>query len=243
MVSLTETNKLLLDSLELVNKDKPDEALKNIQNLFEENNLSEKDYELISAILMANGDFDKAALTFPKANNYAAVVFLSIIKGELNKAKEILNNTPNSSLAEWCKFLIDLFSEKLFFKKTPSFLQIRHYLEITVYYLLIANNKSFVSTLKNKLNCLIEANIDTEKFVGYAYFHFGNCSEAIEYLNKSIQRNSYDGETYFALAGVYEKEEDYFLAAAMLENAALLLPEHYPTKVLQEKIAKKLKTN
>lgn len=242
MDTLTKTNKLLLDSLELVNKDKPDTAFQNIQVLLQENDLSKKDYELAATILMLCGDFDQAVLMFNKAANYAGAAFSIIMKGDIDKAKDILNNASNSSFVEWCKFLLDLFSGKLFLKKCPTFLQIRHYLEITVYYLLIAGNKSFVDILKNELNNLILINIDAEKFVGCAYFHFGDLKEAIKYLNQSIQRNCYDGETYFVLANVYEKQKDYYLAASMLESAALLLPEHSPTQLLREQIRKKLET-
>ena len=242
MDNLTKTNKLLLDGLKLANEDKTNEALKNIQCLFQKNDLNEKDYELIAAILMMSGDFDQAAFMFSKAANYTSMAFLNIIKGDINKAKEFLNKSPGSSLFYWCRFLIDLFTDKLFLRRSPSLLQIRHYLEITIYYLLIANNKLFIDILKSETKNLIKLNIDTEKFIGYAYFHFGDLDTAVKYLNQAIQRNQYDGETYYVLANVYVKKKEYYLAAAMLENAGLLLPEHNPTKLLKEKVAKKLKT-
>ncbi|MBI3308234.1 MAG: hypothetical protein HYZ79_02545, partial [Candidatus Melainabacteria bacterium] len=80
------------------------------------------------------------------------------------------------------------------------------------------------------------------KYIGYAYFHYGDLDKSLDLLINSAQRNQYDGEIYFVLGQLYYAKHEYWDALSMLENAALFLPEHYPTKMLKEKILQKIKS-
>lgn len=236
---MDEIKKLLYETLNLVSKDKYQDAENIIKSILNNKTSLEKlnsnHWQYIADISLAIGKFDISKSAYIKANNMTGYAFILILFKELKEAKEALKKADPSPASLWCNFLIDLFSNKKILFRWPSFFTVRHFLEFTVYYLLLAENHDFVQILVKNLNKLLEINTDSEKFVGYAYFHFGNLDEALIYLNNSIQRNQFDGEIYFVLGQLYLMKHSPQEALAMLENAKLFMPEHVPTKDLIEK--------
>ena len=236
-------NKIIFNILRLINEDKYIEANKLIEEILKNNNsdkeFDENDLQYFASCLLACRRFDLAVLFFAKANNFSSAAFVEIIRGNLKEAQQLLHKKDESSVNSWCKFLIEVFNKSLLVR-SPSFFQIRNFLETTIYYLLLAKNTSFINLLLKKLTKLLETNPDAEKYIAYAYHHFGDEDEAIKLLNNSLKRNPYDGEIYFCLAQIYVQRNLLQDAMAMLENANLFLPEHMPTKILREKVAKSL---
>ena len=237
---LVEVNNLFFKMLNLVNEDKYQEVQDILESIL--NNKSYLDkltsdcWQFIGDISLAIGKFDLAGLAYDKANNKPGIAFVLILGGKLNEANNILISSNKSSAALWCNFLVDIFSEKWVVKQWPSFLVIRQFLEFTVYYLLLAKRTDFINLLLKKLNKLLDINIDSEKLIGYAYFHFGEIDQSIEFLKNAIKRNRFDGEIYFVLGQIYLLKNTLYEALAMLENAKLFLPHHLPTEELLEKI-------
>lgn len=240
---LSEINKLIFKALGLVSEDKNQQAQEIVESILNNkqylNKLDAYDWQYIAHISLAIGKFLQAQDAYKKANNFPGVAFILILLGKLDEAKNILMNTNQSPATIWCNFLIDLFSEKKI-KSYPSFLFIRHFLEFTVYYLLLAKKVNYIELIFKNLNKLSDMNLDSEKLIGYAYFHYGEVDEAIKILNSSIEKNQFDGEVYFILGQAYLMRGAPFEALAMLENAQLLLPHHVPTKELLEETRAKV---
>ena len=169
----------------------------------------------------------------------AAIAFVFIISDNLNEAEKYVNISPSSPAASWCRFLFDLFSLKKI-KSPTTFLQIRHFLEMTVYYLLLADNFLFIDILLKNMNKLSDVNLDAEKLIGYGYLNFGMPDEAERFLKNATKRNKLDGEIYFMLGRLYCMKNNFLEAMNMLQNANLLLKEHVPTKELIEVVREKL---
>jgi len=231
------TDKEISKAFRFINEDKFNEAEETITPLLSNSeNLKLSQFQNIADISLILGKFELARNTYIKANNLPGVTLSFILQKEIQKAKEVLVNTPDSPAKFWCEFLTELFAEEESIQKWPSFFEIRNFLELTVYLLLRSNNQKYIDLFIKNLNKLLDKNLDSEKFIGYAYFHFGDLDNALSLLNNSIKRNSYDGEIFFVLGQLYLKKGSPYDSLAMLENAQLLLPEHTPTKELLERV-------
>lgn len=241
-----DVENVLNEALELVNHCNYARASNLVKGVISQENSLKKlnSFQLqeLAGVLLLSGEYDLACSTFRMSGNLAGEAFIKVILGQVDEAKKIIQEVPDSPAKNWCKFLIEVFSKNLFIKTWPTFLQIRHFMEITVYYLLATKNIVFLELLLSKLNKLLNINVDTEKFVGYAFFHFGKNKEAADILMKSLKRNQYDGEIYYVLGLIYDEEGLYNESLSMLENANLLLPDHYPTRFLKQKVLGKIQS-
>ncbi len=190
-------------------------------------------WQSIANVLLILGKFELAQNAYVKANNLPGVVFVLILKGNLDEATNTLLKALPSPAASWCRFLIELFSG-VRVTKWPSFLLIRHFLEFTVYHLLLAKQEKYINILLNNLNRLLRDNLHCEKLIGLAYFHYGDLDGALTHFHKSLQHDQQDGELYFFLGQLYLERKQIFEAVAALENAHLLSPDHTPTAELLE---------
>lgn len=237
---ISEVSDLIFRTLLLVNEDKYELARKNIDKILKAsdslNNLETNDWQYIADISLALGDFNLAKKAYKNANNLEGEAFILILENKLNDAKKLLSKSDTSPASSWCRFLLDLFSGNRFIISWPSFLLIRQFLEFTVYYLLLAKRNDFIEVIFKNLKKFLIINEDSEKFIGYAYFHYGETDRAIEILKNSLKDNQFDGEVYFVLGQAYYKKHSYYDALAVLENARLFLPHHTPTKELLNKV-------
>lgn len=236
MHEVNSVDKEISKAFKFVNEDRFNEAEQIIENLLKDlQNFKTNQFQNIADICLTLGKFEPARNMYIKANNLAGIAFSLILLKEIQKARKVLVNTPDSPAKFWCEFLAELFTEEDITRKYPSFFEIRHFLELTVYLLLRSKNQHYINLIIKNLNKLLEINLDSEKLIGYAYFHFGDLENALSLLNNSIQRNQYDGEIYFVLGKLYLQKGSAHDALAMLENAQLFLPDHAPTKELLER--------
>lgn len=238
MTANKEIETILLDILTLVNKNKYKKASSELNSLVSGKftAFTQRDWQVIGDIALTIGNPDAAKDAFHNASNLEGVIFAHIINGSFTEAQKLLASSLSSPAASWCKFLLYLFLDDPKLKTATSFLQIRHFLEFTVYCLLVMNKQDYINKILDKLNSILKVNQDAEKFIGYAYYHFGNYKKAIKHLDNALLRNQYDGEIYFVLGQLYEEIGELNNSLAMLENASLFLPEHFPTKVLKHKV-------
>ena len=236
----SEINKLVFKALILVNSDNNSEAEELVLSILNNNSQIEKlncdHWQYIGDICITIARFDLALKAYLKANNLIAVAFTHLMLNNLEQARDILKNSSESVAYLWCRFLLELFTTKGNVIHWPGLLSIRQFLEITAYYLLLADNNEGIQLLLGKLNKLIEINSESEKYIGYAYYHLGKYEEAIKLLNSTIKINQFDGEPYLFLGKIYEKQGKNVEALNMYVNAKILLPSHYPVEELVNKI-------
>ena len=245
MVSLDDLNKKIYELLKLVDSEKYNEAQDLIKFILNNNDyfalINSNHWQYIGDVYLACGEFQLAKNAYIKANNALSEAFVSILTGDIESAKKLLMNAKPSPASNWCRFLISVFSGTNRFVSPPSFLTIRHFLEMTVYYLLLACNHKYLELLLKSLNKLMDVNLDSEKLVGYAYFHFGDLVKSSDFLYSALKKNDMDGEIYYMLGRLYVFKEEYGRALNMLEKARLLLDDHAPTKELIEIVKTKIK--
>ncbi|MBI2996561.1 MAG: hypothetical protein HYY52_07670 [Candidatus Melainabacteria bacterium] len=235
---IKEIDELLFKALTLVSEDKYQDVQEVVESVLNNNNyinkLNSHHWQYIADIYLSMGKLDLALNAYYKTDNLAGIAFTLILQGSLDEASKVLSNASESPAKCWCDFLIDLFSNSKI-KHWPAFFVIRHFIEFTVYELLLTNNFKYVDLFTSKLNKLMEINLDSEKLIGSAYFHYGDHEQAIKILMNVIKRNPYDGEVYFVLGQIYLAKNLPYAAIPMFNNALLLLPNYYPAKMLLEK--------
>lgn len=229
----------IFTALQLVNEDKYDEALEIIQSIIGNPELLEKvtpvHWQNIGDIYLMVCDFTNAKEAYIKANNNIGIAFTLVFTKQLNEAKKVIKSLPDSPPKKWCNFLIGLFDGATWIQ-WPTFLEIRNFMELTIYLLLKTENQTYLNQILKNLKRLLDINLDSEKLIGYAFFHSGKSEEATTFLFNSLQRNSYDGEAYLVLGKLFMQKGLMRDAMAMLENAKMLIPEHEPTIELLEKV-------
>ena len=244
MINLETLDNEIFSALNFISSDKNKDAQDLIKSILNNKSyiglINEGHWQFIGDIYLACGEFEAAKDAYTKSNNLAALAFVLILTGDVVEANKIITNLTSSPVKAWCVFLTEINSGERV-NKYPGYLLIRHFLEMTVYYLLLAKNHNLIQLTLKHLNKLLNINFDSEKFIGYAYFNFGDLDQALVFLNNSLKRNQMDGEVYFMLGKLYYSKDDYKGALDMLENAEILLPEHVPTKDLIDKVKNKVK--
>lgn len=240
MQDSNKIDELINQAINFVNADNNSKAKQIIQLILNNKAYIEKltpnNWQFIAHVCLITSEFELSYKCYLNSENLPGAAFVLILMKKLDDAEKILINASMSPACNWCKFLIDLFLEKEPLNQCPSFFAIRHFMELTVYCLLMSNNCKFIQLLVKNMNKLMKINPDAEKLTGYAYFHFGKYDDAIKLLNNSIKKDQYDGEIYYKLAQIYYLKNEPYEALSMLNNAQLFLPDHYPTKVLLEKV-------
>ncbi len=238
---INQVDKLINKAFALINEDKNTEAIEIVNAILKNNVLQTEQLQFIADIYLAVGDFDKASICFQKTGNLQSSAFALIMSDKPNEAKALLDISESAPVTLWCNFLYDVFSSKAI-RQWPSFLGIRHFMELTVYSLLLSKKTHLINLLFKRTNKLLDINIDTEKYIGYAYYHYGDIDQSIKFLKTSLRRNRTDGEIYFTLGQIYNSRNDLKEALSMLENAKTFMPNHYPTNELLKKVKEKLVT-
>lgn len=231
-----ELDDLVFKSLSLAGNNKIEDARAVVQSILNNNSmlgkLNSNHWQFIGDVYLALGEFNLAKSAYEKSSNGASLAFTLILLKDLDKVKRILEKTNESPASKWCNFLILLFRNEIKKDHWPTFLQIRHFLEFTGYYLLLSKNDLFLKLLIKNLSKLIDINIASAKLIGSAYLNMGYLDEAISFLLKSIKTDSFDGEGYFLLGKAYFLKKDFKNSISILSKAELFLPNHLPTKEL-----------
>ena len=224
--------------IKLVNEDNYAGAAKLIHSLLADKEvvLSQDDWKNLGHVLLVLGKFELAKTAYSKSFCLESLCFVQILLKELDEAQSVLAKLSESPATLWCNFLIEVFSKKQKTTNMPSFFTIRHFMEFTVFYLLLSGNQPYIDLLMNNFDKLVKINTDVEKLVGYAYLNYGDLTSAIFFLNNSLNREKFDGEIYYKLGKIYYMKGLYHDSLAMLHNAQIVLPYHYPTKALMEKV-------
>ena len=195
----------------------------------------ETNLQYIAYIYLILGQFSIARDTYLKAKSKDGEMLSSIFLQDLQRASKLIKNLEDSPSKSWGIYLLNIFQKDKKQSTNLTFLTVRNFLEMTIYLLLKSQNHYYLELLLKDLDNLTEINIDSEKYVGSAYYNFRDYKSAVQFLTNAAQKNPYDGEIFFILGKVYLALNLPFEALDMLQNARLLLGEHYPTKVLIEK--------
>lgn len=164
--------------------------------------------------LFETKQYDKAAELYKKLNLPFQEGFCYLLTGNITKAKEIWNKTPDSSAVLWGQTVIGIIESKI--NHFPTYFQIRNYLESTLSYLFEAKRYDYIEKLISAKEFLAEFNIESYRIIGKVLLEYNWFNLSKQYLEKSVGELPQDYEAYYLLGLWYyqnnePKKAKYFL--------------------------------
>lgn len=185
-----------------------------------------------------NRDYLRASQLYQELQLPYQAGFSELLCGNEKRAKEIWNNTTETSSIHWGKCLIDLIHVKV--NKIPSFLQIRNFLESDISYFIVAEKLEYAENLIQCAEVLASINPESYKFIGKAllYNDFPNIAASFFFKSQEIIPN--DPEIYYHLGQYSNIIGAYSESINMLNECLDINSSYSPAKVLLEKVKLKL---
>ena len=157
--------------------------------------------------------------------------YCRLLSGDTKTALNSFNELTDIDFrANWAAKLIQIITNSII--ETPSYFQIRNFLEIDLNLLLEAGQAEFVETIINRDDLLSSINLESYKFISRVMLNNDFYEVALFYLHKAKNNFYTDPEMHFMLANCYLKIGEKQLAKESINNCLRILPEYYPAKKL-----------
>lgn len=159
--------------------------------------------------------------------------YLAIINDNLDAAFDIFSKI-DSPRAKWGKCLVSIL--KGFMTETPTYFEVRNFLEIDLDFLLKNKKIDYVEQCLGALDILSKINQETYKFVARVMLENKLYTSAIKYMDKSKQIYYNDPELHFMYAKYYTDVNKNADAYFYINECLKLLPSYYPAQQLKQRI-------
>ena len=142
--------------------------------------------------------------------------------GDREKTRFFWEQTEDNAVTTWSKCLIDFIDLKIL--KTPSYLQIRTFLEKDLTAILNAKQMTFAENIIYCSTELAKISLETYKLIGKSLFNAGFTPLSARYFMKSMDIVDKDPEVYYFLARYYiyidalEEAKDFLCEALYLND-------------------------
>lgn len=175
---------------------------------------------------IAFDEFDKEGLTYQKG-------FCALLMGDYDLAKEIWYSSEESPAISWGKVLLGLLKSRL--DGIPSFLQVRNYMESTLYYFFEAGQVEYAEKLISAKEFLADCNIEAYKYIGRTLMEYSEYKDlAQEYLKEATCVLPQDYEAFYLLGCLFIEDGEMDKAKDSLEQALRINEYHLPTRHILE---------
>lgn len=184
-------------------------------------------FDILAKVYIQEGNLEKALAYYTKAKNESGIIYCHFLKGEINKAKEIIKKTnESSSFLNWLTFLIHFLGggRDIF----PSYLQIRNFYEQDLDMLIKTNQINNAQLILNENNFFEQVNKEVYKYSARVLFNHDYNNEAEKFLTKSLDIFFKDPETHYLLGEVYLKKNEKKLAIKEFKKAIDIPGEYMP---------------
>ena len=159
--------------------------------------------------------------------------YLSILNDDLDSAYLIFSKS-DSPRAKWGKILVSIL--RGFMSETPTYFEIRNFLEIDLDFLLKNKKIDYVEQCLGALDILSKINQETFKFAARVMLENKLFTSALKYMERSKQIYYNDPELHFMYAKYYMDLNRFSDAYFYINECLKLLPDYYPAKQLKLKI-------
>jgi tetratricopeptide (TPR) repeat protein len=225
----------------------PDESLNLLINIKDEVQKETEFYKRLYKTSLAlayqeKKDYEKACELYKDAGEKYQAGFCQLLSGNKLEAERLWLSCSASPAVEWGKCLLDCVNLK-HRPRTPSYLQIRNFLESDISYFITANKVKYAENVIKYEDLFISVNLETYKLLGRVLLSHGFLNLAKKYLLKSIRVVDQDAETYYYL-GLYNYTAGDCQESIKNLNKCLELNAYYvPAEDLLKKINLKLLAN
>ena len=181
------------------------------------------------------GDYSVSEF-FNQNGHVLEYAYCKLLSGDAQGAKvEFVKTAKIDFRADWGMKLIQFIEG--YVANTPTYFQIRDFLEIDLNLLLQAKQPQYIENIINGADIFYSINPESYKFISRVMLNNDFPEVALYYLQKAKDKFYYDPEMHYMLANCYVKQGDIQLAKASLKNCLDILPEYFPAKKLLQKIS------
>lgn len=190
------------------------------------------DYEKIK-IDFLSGKIKGCKNYFEKNHYYVEAGYCYIILDDLDKAEKLFKSVDeNNPRATWGLFLLQLIRGNI--KSSPTYFQVRNFLELDLNILLLYCKGDYVEKIIKYSDFLAYYNPESYKFIGRAFWANGFIPASLFFLRRAKDKFYQDPELHYLLGYIYFHEEnDIEQSKKALRTCLELLPAYHPaTKLL-----------
>lgn len=177
-----------------------------------------------------SGDF--SVKDFFEQNDFILeYAYCKLLSGDVQGAKnEFLKIADKDFRGDWGKKCIQFIEGNIV--NTPSYFQVRNFLEIDLNLLIQAGQAEFVEEIINGADLFYSINPESYKFISRVMLYNDFTDIALFYLKKAKDKFYCDPEMHIMLANCYLRFGDKALAIESVQNCLNILPEYFPAKKL-----------
>ena len=223
-----------MNNLELLTKFYKDKDYNSLKHLLLYSN-SPKEKEILARIYIEEKDYQAASVIYSNLNMQFEYGRCQLLMGNIDITKKVWNNIQEETPASmWGKSLLEFIN--LYVIHTPTFFQIRAFLEVDLDALLKANLISYCENIVNGAHILAQNNQESYKFIGRVFANNKYFELAELFLKKAKDVCYVDPEIHFLLAKCYLSKKDINNAKKALETSMEKGYGYYPAKKLLSEI-------
>ena len=190
--------------------------------------------KLLAYIFFKKDDFDACLKIYEKLGDLYKMGYCNLLLENINIAKQIWRKADKSPAQNWGLFFCELFSDNV--SATPTYLQIRAFLERDLGTFLRLNIVEYVQKIIDVSDFLFDVNPETNKIIARSFLYHDYPQYAKIYLDKAFDFTDEDSELYY-LSGLYYNIAGQISDAKNSLRRAIQLNENYvPAKLLLEKL-------
>ena len=190
--------------------------------------------ELLGLIYFYQFDFLKSAEIFKNISDKYKYAYSLLLLNKPDECKEVLNTATLSPAVNWTLFFCEMFSPHV--THTPTYLQIRSFLERDLNLYLKNGLVEYVQKIIDISDFLFEVNPETNKLIAKTFLYNNYYEFANEYLTRAFEYTDKDAELFY-LSGIYYLEKNEISDAKNSFKKTLLLNDNYiPAKIRLEEL-------
>ena len=160
--------------------------------------------------------------------------YLAVLNDDLDSAKLVFSNI-DSPRAKWGLIFVEILSGYL--QNSPTYFEIRNFLEIDLDFLLKNNKIQYVEQFLGAADLLSNINQETFKYIARVMYENSLFNAAQKYMDKSKALFYNDPELHFMYAKFYIHERQFTKANHHIDECLKILPDYFPAKKLKETIS------
>ena len=194
-----------------------------------------RDREVLAKIFFLRGELKKASKLYKELDLPYHQGYCELLSGNIEFTKKLWDSMEDSSaIAAWGNALLGVLLNDV--KNSPTFFQVRNFLEVDLENFLKYECHEYVNAIVNHLWLFEQINPECNKYVARVFFNHDRINEAIKLLKRHNDFYFKDPEAHVMLARCYLSKGDTQKAIKSLENCLACAPSYYPALMLLEQL-------
>lgn len=199
------------------------------------NTIDPQEKEILAKIHLEEKNYQSASIIYHDLDMLYEYGRCKLLMGNIEQTKIIWSQIKEETPATlWGKSLLEFIN--LYVIHTPTFFQIRAFLEVDLDALLKANLISYCENIVNGAHILAQNNQESYKFIGRVFVNNKYFELAELFLKKAKDVCYVDPEVHFLLAKCYINKNDLNNAQKALQTSIEKGYGYYPAKKLLTEI-------